>query len=57
MLGRYPVKILSSLGITHQVSPTFTLFFGGKKALNWLAEKVEEGTAGVFHDRSPLREL
>ena len=57
MLGRYPVKMLSSLGITHHVSPTSSLFFGGKKALNWLAEKEEEGTAGLFHERRPLREL
>lgn len=51
------MKILSSLGITHHVSPTFTLFFGGKKALKWLAEKVEDGTAGVFHECNPLKEL
>lgn len=57
MLGRYPVKMLSSLGITHHVSPTSTLFFGGKKTLNWLAENEEEGTAGLFQERSPLREL
>ncbi|TNN55325.1 hypothetical protein EYF80_034457 [Liparis tanakae] len=49
--------MLSSLGITHHVSPTSPLFFGGKKALNWLAEKEEKGTAGLFHERSPLREL
>lgn len=57
MLGRYPVKMLSSLGMTHHVSPTSTLFFGGSRALNWPAEKEEKGTAGLFHERSPLREL
>lgn len=49
--------MLSSLGITHHVSPTSTLFFGGKKTLNWLAEKEAEGTAGPFQERRPLREL
>lgn len=49
--------MLSSLGITHHVSPTSILFFWGKNTLNWLAEKDEEGTAGLFQDRSPLREL
>lgn len=57
LLGRYPVKMLSSLGITYHVSPTKTLFLGGKKTLNWLAEKEEEGTAGLCHERRPLREL
>lgn len=57
LLGRYPVKMLSSLGITHHVSPTSTLFFGGRNALNWLAEKEDEGTAGLFQERRPFREL
>lgn len=57
LLGRYPVKMLSSLGITHQVSPTSILFFGGRNALNWLAKKDNEGTAGLFQERRPLSEL
>lgn len=57
LLGRYPVKMLSSLGITHHVSPTSILFFGGRKTLNCPAENDKEGTAGPFQDRSPLREL
>lgn len=49
--------MLSSLGITHHVSPTSTLFFGGRKTRKWLAEKEADGTAGLFQERRPLREL
>lgn len=49
--------MLSSLGITHHVFPTSILFFGGRKTLNCLAEKEAEGTAGLFQERRPLREL
>lgn len=49
--------MLSSLGITHHVSPTAPLFFGGRNTLNWLAEKEDEGTAGLVQERRPLREL
>lgn len=49
--------MLSSLGITHHVSPTASLFFGGRNTLNWLAEKEDEGTAGLVQERRPLREL
>lgn len=49
--------MLSSLGISHHVFPTSSLFFGGKKTLNCLAEKEAEGTAGLFQERRPLREL
>lgn len=48
---------MSSLGITHHVFPTSSLFFGGKKTLNRLAGKEAEGTAGLFQERRPLREL
>lgn len=51
------MKMLSSLGITHHVFPTSSLFFGGKKTLNCLAEKEAEGTAGLFQECRPLREL
>lgn len=49
--------MLSSLGITHHVSPTAPLFFGGKNTLKRLAEKEDEGTAGLVQERRPLREL
>ena len=49
--------MLRSLGMTHQVSPTWSLPLGGRSALNLVAEKVEEGTAGLRQDRRPIREL
>lgn len=48
--------MLSSLGTTHHVFPTSTLFFGGRKTLNCLAEKEAEGTAGLCQERRPLRQ-